>query len=86
MPPPSEIKAAGYTPEQLKTANFIRGQGCNYCHHTGYRGRKGIFEMMAMSGAHPRDDVQPRTDPTDPQKGPPNWHEDFVRRRPVEST
>jgi type IV pilus assembly protein PilB len=48
-PPPSEIKAAGYTPDQLKTATFARGQGCNYCHHTGYRGRKGIFELMAMN-------------------------------------
>jgi type IV pilus assembly protein PilB len=48
-PPPSEIKAAGYTPEQLKNAAFHRGAGCNYCHHTGYRGRKGIFEMMAMN-------------------------------------
>jgi type IV pilus assembly protein PilB len=48
-PPPSEIKAAGYTPEQVKSASFARGQGCNYCHHTGYRGRKGIFELMAMN-------------------------------------
>jgi type IV pilus assembly protein PilB len=48
-PPPSEIQAAGYTPEQLKMASFARGQGCNHCHHTGYRGRKGIFEMMAMN-------------------------------------
>jgi type IV pilus assembly protein PilB len=50
-PPPSELKAAGFTPEQLKSAQFARGQGCNYCHHTGYRGRKGIFEMMAMNSA-----------------------------------
>jgi type IV pilus assembly protein PilB len=48
-PPTAELKAAGYTPEQLKTAQFARGQGCNHCHHTGYRGRKGIFEMMAMN-------------------------------------
>jgi type IV pilus assembly protein PilB len=48
-PPPAEIKAAGYTPEQIKSASFARGQGCNYCHHTGYRGRKGIFELMAMN-------------------------------------
>jgi type IV pilus assembly protein PilB len=48
-PPPAEIKAAGYTPEQVKSASFARGQGCNYCHHTGYRGRKGIFELMAMN-------------------------------------
>jgi type IV pilus assembly protein PilB len=48
-PPPSEIKAAGYTSDQVKSATFARGQGCNYCHHTGYRGRKGIFEMMSMN-------------------------------------
>src|SRR5438067_2723010 len=50
-PPPSEIKAAGYTSDQVKSATFARGQGCGYCHHTGYRGRKGIFEMMAMNAA-----------------------------------
>jgi type IV pilus assembly protein PilB len=49
MPPPSELKSAGYTKEQLAVAQFARGTGCNYCHHTGYRGRKGIFEMMAMN-------------------------------------
>jgi type IV pilus assembly protein PilB len=50
-PPASEIKAAMVTPDQLATANFQRGRGCNYCHHTGYRGRKGIFEMLRMNGA-----------------------------------
>ena len=49
MPPPSELKSAGYTKEQLATAQFARGTGCNYCHHTGYRGRLGIFEMLRMS-------------------------------------
>jgi type IV pilus assembly protein PilB len=51
MPPPSELKAAGYTKEQIAGAQFARGAGCNYCHHTGYRGRKGIFEMMAMNSS-----------------------------------
>jgi type IV pilus assembly protein PilB len=50
-PPAHEIKASGLTPEQLKTANFMRGQGCSYCNHTGYRGRKGIFEMLKMTGS-----------------------------------
>src|SRR5262249_27470265 len=45
-PPASEIKAAGLTPQQALQANFMRGRGCTYCHHTGYRGRKGIFEML----------------------------------------
>src|SRR5438874_5080196 len=48
-PPVAVIKAAGITPEQVKSATFARGQGCNYCHHTGYRGRKGIFELMLVN-------------------------------------
>ncbi|MCS7015385.1 MAG: ATPase, T2SS/T4P/T4SS family [Gemmatales bacterium] len=48
-PPASEIKAAGLTPERLKTATFYRGRGCQNCHHTGYRGRTGIFELMKMN-------------------------------------
>jgi type IV pilus assembly protein PilB len=50
-PPVAEIKAAGITPDRLATATFMRGRGCNYCHHTGYRGRLGIFEMMKMTAA-----------------------------------
>jgi type IV pilus assembly protein PilB len=48
-PPASEIKASGLSPEQLKKANFMRGRGCGHCNHTGYRGRKGIFEMLRMT-------------------------------------
>ncbi|MBF8268038.1 MAG: secretion system protein [Dehalococcoidia bacterium] len=28
---------------------FIYGSGCNLCAHTGYRGRTGVFELMALS-------------------------------------
>jgi type IV pilus assembly protein PilB len=45
----AEIKASGLTPEQLKGANFMRGRGCSHCNHTGYRGRKGIFELLRMT-------------------------------------
>jgi type IV pilus assembly protein PilB len=48
-PPAHEIKAAGLTPAQAQAANFMRGRGCSNCNHTGYRGRKGIYEMMRMS-------------------------------------
>ncbi len=50
-PPASEIKAAGLTPEQAAKATFSRGKGCSHCHQTGYRGRKGIFELLRMSNA-----------------------------------
>ncbi|HZZ82821.1 MAG TPA: ATPase, T2SS/T4P/T4SS family [Gemmataceae bacterium] len=48
-PPAHEIKAAGLTPAQAQAATFMRGRGCANCNHTGYRGRKGIYEMMRMS-------------------------------------
>jgi type IV pilus assembly protein PilB len=51
MPSNAELKAAGLTPDQIKGASFMRGRGCAYCNHTGYRGRKGIFEMLRMTGA-----------------------------------
>ena len=50
-PSGAEIKAAGLTPDQIKNATFMRGRGCSHCNHTGYRGRKGIFEMLRMTGA-----------------------------------
>jgi type IV pilus assembly protein PilB len=49
-PPAHEIRAAGLTSDDLKNANFLRGRGCSYCNHTGYRGRIGIFELMRMTG------------------------------------
>jgi len=48
-PPESEIKAARITPEQIKKATFMKGKGCKNCNGTGYRGRKGIFELMPMN-------------------------------------
>jgi type IV pilus assembly protein PilB len=49
QPSVGELKAAELTPEQIKNANFSRGRGCSHCNHTGYRGRKGIFEMMRLN-------------------------------------
>jgi type IV pilus assembly protein PilB len=49
QPSASELKASGLTSEQIKNANFMRGRGCSHCNHTGYRGRKGIFEMMRLN-------------------------------------
>jgi type IV pilus assembly protein PilB len=50
-PPAHEIRAAGLTPQQATQATFARGRGCSHCHHTGYRGRKGIFELLKMNSA-----------------------------------
>ncbi len=45
-----QLEAAGITPEQLKTATFMKGRGCNFCQRKGYKGRQGIFELMVMNG------------------------------------
>jgi type IV pilus assembly protein PilB len=30
---------------------FVRGRGCERCHHTGFSGRKAIYELMVMDEA-----------------------------------
>jgi type IV pilus assembly protein PilB len=32
----------------LRGATFHYGKGCEQCHHTGYRGRTGLFEVMRI--------------------------------------
>jgi type IV pilus assembly protein PilB len=49
-PAASTLKAIGLRPEIAKKANFMKGKGCTYCSKTGYRGRFGIYELMAMTG------------------------------------
>jgi type II secretory ATPase GspE/PulE/Tfp pilus assembly ATPase PilB-like protein len=38
----------------LESVTFYRGRGCDRCRHTGYRGRRGIFELMLVND-HVRD-------------------------------
>ncbi|MGN6371330.1 MAG: GspE/PulE family protein [Phycisphaerae bacterium] len=39
----------GITDKELAGRNVMRPVGCPVCNQTGYRGRKGIFEMMVMT-------------------------------------
>jgi type IV pilus assembly protein PilB len=50
-PSAAELFAAGITPDRAARATFLRGRGCGHCHHTGYRGRLGIFELMKLNSA-----------------------------------
>ncbi len=36
--------------ERMRGAKFYYGRGCDACHHTGYSGRMGIFEVMTVDG------------------------------------
>jgi type IV pilus assembly protein PilB len=44
-----ELVALGTDLESLKRLKFMRGTGCETCSGTGYKGRAGLYEVMAMS-------------------------------------
>jgi type IV pilus assembly protein PilB len=47
-PDPKYLTLINLTPEEAK-GKVMKGRGCDNCGRTGYRGRKGIFEMMQMN-------------------------------------
>jgi type IV pilus assembly protein PilB len=44
-----ELAALGTDLEYLRTIPYQRGKGCERCSGTGYKGRQGLYEVMAMS-------------------------------------
>jgi type IV pilus assembly protein PilB len=50
-PSTSELAALGISAELAAVAKFARGEGCEACHGTGYRGRTGIFEIFVINDA-----------------------------------
>jgi type IV pilus assembly protein PilB len=44
-----ELVALGTNLESLKRLKFMKGTGCETCSGTGYKGRAGLYEVMAMS-------------------------------------
>ena len=47
--PDEYLRAAGISPEEAATMIFYRGKGCDSCNGSGYKGRQGLYEVMAMS-------------------------------------
>jgi type IV pilus assembly protein PilB len=43
------LDAAGITEQEREEITFYRGAGCDQCGDSGYRGRQGLYEVMAMS-------------------------------------
>ncbi len=48
-PDQSELEHFDITPDLAAASTFVRGKGCNYCSHTGFRGRLAVFELMTMN-------------------------------------
>ena len=50
-PDDAELEIYDITPEEAEEATFMRGAGCGKCAHTGYKGRRAVFELMLMNAA-----------------------------------
>jgi type IV pilus assembly protein PilB len=44
-----ELHALGLSQDELAAITFYRGRGCDVCGGTGYKGRAGLYEVMALS-------------------------------------
>jgi type IV pilus assembly protein PilB len=44
-----ELKALGTTAKDWEGVTFFKGKGCDTCSGSGYKGRAGLYEVMALS-------------------------------------
>ena len=45
------LRRIGYPEEDIATAKFSRGAGCEACRQLGYQGRMGIYELLILNEA-----------------------------------
>jgi type IV pilus assembly protein PilB len=48
-PDPYHLKALKITPDLLEGRQIMHGRGCEVCKGSGYKGRRGIYELMVMN-------------------------------------
>ncbi len=48
IPEPFELKMIGLKPEDIEGKTIYKAVGCSICKGTGYKGRKGIYELLVM--------------------------------------
>jgi type IV pilus assembly protein PilB len=46
--PQQALLDEGFTPEEAKTVQIMKGKGCATCNKTGYKGRTGLYEVMEV--------------------------------------
>ena len=49
QPNESLLLQLNLSPDEIGSRHFYYGKGCEKCNRTGYRGRKGIYELMKIS-------------------------------------
>lgn len=58
VPSDLELRNLSIAREDLQEGVFFKGEGCEECFDTGYKGRCGIYELMVMNGPIKRQLVQ----------------------------
>jgi type IV pilus assembly protein PilB len=51
-PTENQLSLLNLSPHDIGDKVFYYGRGCSNCNDTGYKGRKGIFELLVISDAH----------------------------------
>ncbi len=46
---PEALARMGMSEEQIRTANILKGRGCQVCNNTGYKGRVALYEVMPFT-------------------------------------
>jgi len=46
---PQILKDIGFTPDQIASANLMKGVGCKTCNGSGYKGRVALYEVMRFT-------------------------------------
>ncbi|MEE9219838.1 MAG: type IV-A pilus assembly ATPase PilB [Acidobacteriota bacterium] len=47
--PPQALVDIGFSQEEAPKIKIYKGQGCQICNNTGYKGRVGVYEVMEIS-------------------------------------
>jgi type IV pilus assembly protein PilB len=47
--PPQTLIQVGFSPDEVKALRIKRGRGCERCNNGGYKGRVGLYEVLAFS-------------------------------------
>ncbi len=46
--PPHLLTSLGFSEEEAPSIQLFKGRGCEHCSNTGYKGRIGLYEVMAI--------------------------------------
>jgi len=46
---PQVLVSLGFTPEEAKSVQVMKGKGCERCNNTGYKGRVALIEVLEVS-------------------------------------